>query len=299
MRIKNLWHVQLIGHVFPKNASSNPICSNTPRDAVVHRQHIARKLLSSVFLFLFYFFFTQDANSQNLPQSNNTPTAVEILRKIDDNIKIDKGISETTMKVTNRRGKVRISRMKSYVLGHDNYLVEYLYPVRQKGVKMLKLKDKLWIYTPEPTDRIVTISGHMLKQSVNGSDLSYEDMMENRSLDEMYDAKVTGSEIYNERSCWIVELTAKVPDVSYYSMKMWVDAERWIPLKEERYAKSGKLLKRIEIPEVFQVEGRWFPKKMYFKDMLSKGHGTEYEVESLQFDVDFPEHIFTKASLRK
>jgi len=46
---------------------------------------------------------------------------------------------------------------------------------------MLKLGDELWTYTPE-TDRIIKISGQMLRQSVMGSDLSYEDMMEDRKL---------------------------------------------------------------------------------------------------------------------
>ena len=52
---------------------------------------------------------------------------------------------------------------------------EYLAPAREKGTKMLKLEDKLWIFSPS-TDRTIQISGHMLRQSVMGSDLSYEDI---------------------------------------------------------------------------------------------------------------------------
>ena len=57
---------------------------------------------------------------------------------------------------------------------------------------MLKLNDKLWTYSPQ-TDRVIQISGHMLRQSVMGSDMSYNDMMEDRSLEEMYEAKLDGS----------------------------------------------------------------------------------------------------------
>jgi hypothetical protein len=49
----------------------------------------------------------------------------------------------------------------------------------------------------EPTDRIIAISGHLLRQSVMGSDLSYEDLTENRKLREVYDAQVVGSEEVN------------------------------------------------------------------------------------------------------
>jgi len=96
-----------------------------------------------------------------------------------------------------------------------------------------------------------------------------------------------------------VELTAKVEDAAYHSRKIWVDKERMLALREDRYAKSGKLLKTAEIQEVFQVNQRWYPKRMIFKDALSKGKGTELIIESIEFDVDIPAYLFTKASLRK
>ena len=97
----------------------------------------------------------------------------------------------------------------------------------------------------------------------------------------------------------VLELTANNSDVAYNSRKIWVDAERWLPLKEERFAKSGRLLKKTEIHEVFQQDGRWIPRRITFKDMLSRGEGTEYIIDSIDFNVDIPEYQFTKAALRK
>ena len=59
---------------------------------------------------------------------------------------------------------------------------------------MLKLDKRLWIYSPS-TDRTIQLSGHLLRQSVMGSDLSYEDMMEERKLSEVYTAEI-GMRIY-------------------------------------------------------------------------------------------------------
>ena len=78
-----------------------------------------------------------------------------------------------------------------------------------------------------------------------------------------------------------------------------MELERWLPVKEERYARSGKLLKRFEILDVHRFAHRWYPKRMVFKDMLSTGEGTEYIIESIDFNVKIPEQIFTKAALRK
>jgi len=94
-------------------------------------------------------------------------------------------------------------------------------------------------------------------------------------------------------------LTAKKDKVAYYSRKLWVDKERYLPLKEELFAKSGKLLKTFWITEVFRTGIRWYPKKMIFKDVLKKGSGTEFIIDSIEFNVKIPNYIFSKASLRR
>ena len=138
----------------------------------------------------------------------------------------------------------------------------------------------------------------MLRQSVMGSDLSYEDMMEDPELINLYEANVIEEETFLDRPCWILELTAKVEDISYYSRKIWVDKERYVSLKEERFARSGKLLKVFEVKEVRSIQNRWVPVHMVFKDALKSGKGTEYFIESIEFNADIPEALFTKASLR-
>ncbi|MBX2840809.1 MAG: outer membrane lipoprotein-sorting protein [Flammeovirgaceae bacterium] len=225
------------------------------------------------------------------------PDANEILKKVDENLISKNRITESKMVIYGRRNS-RTVTSKGYSEGDTKSFTEYLSPEREKGTKMLKLEDRLWIYSPS-TDRTIQLSGHMLRQSVMGSDLSYEDMMEDRELTDIYDAKVIGEEEIEGRKVWILELTAKVEDVSYETRKSWIDQERFVPLKEELYAKSGQLLKRISLSEVEKLEGRWFPKKMNYKDMLKDGKGTDFIIEKIEFDAVIPDYIFTKASLKK
>ena len=225
-------------------------------------------------------------------------TAEEILQKIDDNMVFEKAITTTKM-IIHGRSRSRTIEAKSWAKGNDLALVEYLSPAREKGKKMLKTIDKIWIYTPEPTDRIISISGHLMRQSVMGSDLSYEDITDNSSMIDSYDAKVIVEENFMDRDCWVLELIAKEKNISYFKRKIWVDKERNLAVKEERFAKSGKLLKTTEILEMFFQDNRWFPKHMKFKDALSKGKGTEYFIESIEFNADIPEHYFTKAGLKR
>ncbi|MBN2807094.1 MAG: outer membrane lipoprotein-sorting protein [Prolixibacteraceae bacterium] len=225
------------------------------------------------------------------------PTANDLLKKIDQNLSSKNRVFESEMTIHGKRAS-RTVVSKTYSVGDKQAFTEYLSPAREQGTKMLKLENQLWIYSPS-TDRTIQISGHMLRQSVMGSDLSYEDMMDDRKLTEIYDGQVLRTETLDDRTCYVVELIANVSDVAYHKRLMWVDAERFVPLKEELYAKSGQLLKQTVMSEVLKIQGRWFPTKMVYKDMLKQGDGTEFKVLNASFDQDIPDYLFTKAALKQ
>lgn len=225
------------------------------------------------------------------------PEATDVLRGIDQNMASNNQVIVSTMVIHGRRTSRSITA-KSWTEGSDKSFTEYLAPAREKGTKMLKIDDQLWMYSPQ-SDRVIRISGHMLRQSVMGSDLSYEDMMEDRKFDEIYSAKIIDEELIDKHDCWIMELSAKVDDLAYHSQKLWVDKEYMVPRKQQLFAKSGKMLKVIELSDIFQIDGRWYPKRMLFQDVLLKGKGTEFLIESIEFDKNIPTHLFSKASLRK
>lgn len=227
-----------------------------------------------------------------------TPDAGTIMDRVDKNMSSENRIFTSKMIIHSPSGE-RVIESRSWNRGDKENFTEYLSPAREKGTKMLKLEDQLWIYSPS-TDRTIQIAGHMLRQSVMGSDMSYEDMMEDSKLQKQYDAEVTGDEVLNGRDCWILELKAKEGiEVAYHKRKQWVDKEKYVPLKEELYAKGGKLLKKIELTDVIKMEGRWFPTRIVFKDMLKSGEGTEFVITDIRFNADIPEHIFSKASLKR
>lgn len=230
-------------------------------------------------------------------QPGQTPDAEWIIQKVDDNIGSDNKISHGQMIIHGRRG-TRTIESRSWVVGDEKSYTEYLAPPREAGTKMLKLDEQLWTYSPS-TDRTIKISGHMLRQSVMGSDLSYEDMLEDRQLLDQYDAEVVGEESFQERPCWVMRLVSKGQDIAYHTRKIWVDKERFVSLREERYARSGKLIKTYQVNSVRRIENRWFPVEMVFKDELKTGKGTEFVLLEVEFNAEIPDHVFSKASLRR
>ncbi len=225
------------------------------------------------------------------------PSGDGILKKVDENMFSETKIVESRMVIHGRR-ETRTVESKSWQRGTNESYTEYLAPARERGTKMLKLKDMLWEYSPS-TDRTIMISGHLLRQSVMGSDLSYEDMMDDPHLPHLYSATISSEETLTGRECWVLDLKAKTEDIAYDHRKVWVDKERFVLLKENLYAKSGKLLKTMDIREVMKVQNHWLAKSVLYKDVLKEGEGTEFFVDSVTLDVKIPDYMFSKAVLRR
>jgi outer membrane lipoprotein-sorting protein len=226
-----------------------------------------------------------------------TPSGDEILKQVDQAMVSENKILTSRMVIHGRR-ESRTIEAKSWQRRTNEAFTEYLAPPREQGTKMLKLQDNLWTYSPS-TDRIIMISGHMLRQSVMGSDLSYEDMMEDPHLPHLYRATVTKEETYRQRPCWVLELSAKNTEIAYARRQLWVDTARFVILKENLYAKSGLLLKTLDIREVMKVQNHWIGKSMLYKDILKEGQGTEFFIDSIVLDASISDFLFSKAALKK
>ena len=222
----------------------------------------------------------------------------DIIREIDKNMNAKSRVLTSKMIVHGRRSS-RTIESRNWVVGIDKAFTEYISPPREAGTKMLKIGNKLWTYSPQ-TDRVIQISGHMLRQSVMGSDMSYNDMMEDKPIEELYGASIEGSIEINGRDHWIVVLEAKINGLAYPKRKSWIDKEYLLPMKEELYAKSGKLLKTSTMSDVKRIQGRWFPSRFNFRDELKKNSkGTEWIIDDIEFDIEISNSRFSKALLRK
>ncbi len=225
------------------------------------------------------------------------PEPVTILKAIDANMTSASSKSVTRLVINGRRSSRTVASI-NYAQGNNKFYSEYTAPPRDKGTKMLKLGKDLWIYDPS-SDRSIRISGNMLKQSVMGSDLSYEDFMEDTSLADSYSASISSETEITGRPCWVLELVARQTNLTYYKRKLWVDKERFVVHREYLYARSGKLLKSITASDFRKTGKRWYPHYILFKDELKEGKGTEYYIDSVQFDLAIPASIFSKGVLKK
>ena len=220
------------------------------------------------------------------------PVPQEILERIDTNMTIEAARSRAQMTIIYREGDVREMVFESWAEGQDRSFLEFTAPARDAGSRFLRLDDKMWIFLPR-AGKSVRIQGHMLRQGLMGSDFSYGDASDNPSMVDDYDATVERQDTLDGRPTYVLYLTAKRKDLAYPFRRIWVDAERWVPLKEERFARSGKLLKTALLGDVREVGGRWYPFRIELDNALQSDTRTTLQFLELVFDVDVPGDVFT------
>ena len=225
-------------------------------------------------------------------------TAFDILDRIDQNMVFDTAYSEVDMNITIRNRTIR-KKMVSYSQGNERSFIEFLSPARDRGTKILKIEDIVKIYYPS-AERIMRLSGHMLRQSMMGSDFSFEDMTErSKKLREEYSAEIQGEETVNGVVCYVLVLTSKIAKQTYFTRKAWVDKERFIVFREELFAKSGKLLKTMSTDRVQSLNNRHYPTRIILEDKLRKNSKTEMIITRIDFDITIPADTFSERNLQK
>lgn len=228
--------------------------------------------------------------------AQGAPSAAELLSRIDANQAFTS--IEYVARMEIRLGKeLRIKTMRAWAEGADKAFVEFTNP-EDSGTRMLKLAKDLWMYFPKEQDT-VRISGHLLKEGMMGSDMSYEDALESDQLSSMYDAAVTGQVTVDGRPAYVVELKARTPKAKYDRRVLKVDAERFVVLTEEMFARSGKLLKTMSAKKIERIGARWYATVIVLEDKLRRDSSTTMIMESLKLDPKLDPALFTRAALER
>jgi outer membrane lipoprotein-sorting protein len=129
--------------------------------------------------------------------------------------------------------------------------------------------------------------------------MSYEDTLNNETLEAQYNSTLVGEEEINGKQCYVLELIGKKKTIQYPKQKIWVDKETDTAVKIELYALSGAKIKEETILEVKRIGNRYFAVNSEMKDLLRKNSKTVFKMNKVELDVKLPDNIFSMKSLEK
>lgn len=135
-----------------------------------------------------------------------------------------------------------------------------------------------------------------MKQSLFGSDLSYEDIIDSPFA--WSQQTIVGTEDMDGTPCQILESKpGKGHTSSYSSVKSWVDSRRLVPLRIEKYDSSGKVVRRINTTRVLLEGGDSLPVDL--KVYGPGGSVTPITGSRLKRGVSYADTEFTTEGLKQ
>jgi len=221
-------------------------------------------------------------------------TAEEIVANVENNEINEEERIEGSMIISDRFGS-RTKTFVSYAAGADKMLLEFTNP-EERGQKILRLEDEIYLYFPE-AEEVIHLQGSALKESVMGSDFSYEDMTGEGDLLDQYEITLLGEQTIDGRKHYHLELKAKKRGLAYPKQEAWVDAEYWVMTRANAYSLSGRLLKEMELGDIRVVAGKYVPHYIIMRDAMKKDSSTEMRIEAIDLQADLPPDIFSLEEL--
>ena len=224
----------------------------------------------------------------------------ELAKLMDDRETPEDMKSTMSMVLTNKNGKIRSSQIRSYSTdGSKKQILWFLAPADDKGVAYLKIehqdkKDDMKLWLPN-FKKIRRISSRKKSESFMGSDMSYEDMT-SRNLNE-YNYSITGSEIINNKDCYILESIPNGIKSEYSKHVSWVTKDNYLTLKEESFDQDRALLKSKSITYQ-KIKAYNIMKELYVKN-VQRNHETVLKFNDLEVDSGIKDNIFHEKNLKR
>lgn len=224
-------------------------------------------------------------------------TAEEIIEKMENLSSPETSETSGHMVTTDRFGS-KETTFVSYTEGDDRSLIEFT-SLEEEGQKILRVEDDLYVYFPD-AQRTIRMQGAALRDSVMGSDFSYEDMTTgDRGLLDDYEVELKGTETIDGHECFLIGMTAKTTNVPYYKQDVWVDTELYVSRQVYKYAVSGRLLKSMKIEEYLEMEGYLVPSYLIMEDKMKRNSSTEFYIDEMETGMRFDRNFFSHRELSR
>jgi outer membrane lipoprotein-sorting protein len=243
--------------------------------------------------------------SPTISLASNMLTGEEIMSRVEERDEGKDMIAETTMKLINKRGQVRIRKVRMFRknYGEDTRkIIFFLEPADVRGTAFLSWdfhsedkEDAQWLYMPA-LRKVQRILASKKSDYFMGTDFTYDDLGERRVEDD--DHKLLRTETVDGYECYVVESTPKRKGYIYSKRIVWVRKDIWMVVRADFYDRKGRFLKRMTIPKVKRIDGIWTATELHM-DNKRKNHKTILLIEKVRYNTGIPDDMFTERAMVK
>jgi hypothetical protein len=217
------------------------------------------------------------------------PTIQQIIDYIDTNYEVRSDMTAQA-RITTKDPEQGTKVIESVLYRRDRddaFLIVIASPETDRGNGYLRVGDNMWMY--RRSTRTFTHIGR--DEKIGGSNTSAGDI-ETRKFKELYQpsADASGREAIRAETLgsakipvYRLEVVARVNDVKYPKLVMWVTRDKYLELKRESYSLSGTLMETDLFTNYKEIDGRYVPLLQKFTDEVEKGRTSLLEITGISF----------------
>ena len=229
------------------------------------------------------------------------PTAVaqdaaEIVRAAIDNWRGESSQGEMSMTI-HRPTWERTMSMRSWTRGSKKSLVRVTAPKKDAGNGTLMVDNNMWTYSPK-VNRVIKVPSSMMGQSWMGSDFSNKDVSRADDIVDQYEHTLLATEEHEGHALYVIESIPHEDAAVVWGKEILRVRDDHVLISQEYYDQEGVLVKLLESLEVGEMGGRTIALRQRMGEVETKDEWTEFQIVSIEFDVDLADNLFTRSNLQ-
>jgi len=223
--------------------------------------------------------------------------ARDIIRKAIEHFRGLTSYSEMTMTI-HRPDWERTMSMNGWSSGGKKTLVRVTAPPRDAGNATLVLDDnKVWSFSPK-INRVIRIPSSMMSQSWMGSDFSNKDISRTDEIVDKYDHILVHTEESDGHTVYVIESIPHEEAAIVWGKEISHVRDDFVELEHHFLDQDLETIKILKTLDIQEMGGRMFAVHQRMNMLEKDDEWTEFSIQTLDFDREIPEYLFTLSNLR-
>jgi len=224
------------------------------------------------------------------------PDAAQLVRQAMDHWRGVTSVSDMTMTI-HRPDWERSMTMQSWSKGDKLSLVRVLEPKKDAGNGTLLNDNNMWTFSPK-INRIIKVPSSMMSQSWMGSDFSNKDISKSTDIIDQYDHELTSLEERDGHSYYTITSIPHEEAAVVWGKEVMTIRDDYVLIEQQFWDQDGVLVKAMKTLDIQVMGGRPVARVMRMGKADTPDEWTQLTSNSIEFDLDLPDRLFTLSSLR-
>lgn len=187
--------------------------------------------------------------------------------------------------------------MQSWTQGEKRSLVRVTEPRKDRGNGTLMDGNKMWTFSPK-VNRVIKVPSSMMGQSWMGSDFSNKDISRNSDIVDQYDHTLVNETESDGHSVFEIQSVPHEDAAVVWGKEVLKIRDDYVMLEQGFYDQDGELVKILRTLEIAEMSGRTVATRQRMEKPDEPDSWTQISVDSVEFDIDLNDTIFTLSNLR-